>query len=380
MKMSSRILSLFSGGGFLDLGFLQNNFKIEYAAEIEQNFIDCYNYGINTYIDSQQNINKKNHTPIEKPLDISSLQERNELVRIIKDIDGIVGGPPCQDFSIGGKNLGIEGERGKLLFAYRDLVKKVRPKFIFFENVEGLIKNKNHNKGFERFLRSIKKEYTVWFDILNSLNYGIPQDRPRIALVGFRKDLVKKLQKEGYVRPDNKHVHCYNDNYIFRWPEKKYNNPKETIKWPKYWEFQSDEIEEETLHLKNNHKELCVFHAFENIDYVDNQDEFFVPKSDKFYLRMEGDTSRKSFKRLHRFRYSPTVAYGNNEVHLHPTKPRRLSVREGLRLQSVPDGYILPKEIPLTYKFKLIGNGVPTQKANLVAAEIKRTLNLIKSL
>lgn len=94
----------------------------------------------------------------------------------------------------------------------------------------------------------------------------------------------------------------------------------------------------------------------------------------------EGDTNRKSFKRLHRLKYSPTVAYGNNEVHLHPTLPRRLTVREALRLQTVPDEYILPAEVPLTHKFKLISNGVPSAKAELIAKEIRRTLTLFVQL
>ena len=73
----------------------------------------------------------------------------------------------------------------------------------------------------------------------------------------------------------------------------------------------------------------------------------------------EGDVSRKSFKRLHRWRYSPTVAYGNNEVHLHPTKARRLSAAEALSLQSLPKEFILPPDMSLSHMFKTVGNGVP---------------------
>jgi len=81
--------------------------------------------------------------------------------------------------------------------------------------------------------------------------------------------------------------------------------------------------------------------------------------------------SGKSFKRLHRYRYSPTAWYGNNEVHLHPWKKRRLSVREALRLQTVPDTYVMPEEIPLCAKFKVIGNGVPCQLAQKIAESIR---------
>ena len=84
----------------------------------------------------------------------------------------------------------------------------------------------------------------------------------------------------------------------------------------------------------------------------------------------EGDDSRKSYKRLHRWRYSPTVAYGNNEVHLHPYKARRLTVAEALALQSLPKEFSLPPEMSLTDKFKTTGNGVPFKLSSGIAKTI----------
>jgi DNA (cytosine-5)-methyltransferase 1 len=89
----------------------------------------------------------------------------------------------------------------------------------------------------------------------------------------------------------------------------------------------------------------------------------------------EGETNRPSFKRLHRFKYSPTACYGNNEVHLHPYKHRRISVREALRIQGVPDTYVLPIELPLSKKFKMIGNGVPVPLAKAIADAVRIFLN-----
>lgn len=91
----------------------------------------------------------------------------------------------------------------------------------------------------------------------------------------------------------------------------------------------------------------------------------------------EGDVSKKSYKRLHRWRYSPTVAYGNNEVHLHPYKSRRLSAAEALSLQTMPAEFQLPPNMTLTDKFKTIGNGVPFLLANGVAHTIKDYLGEI---
>ena len=99
--------------------------------------------------------------------------------------------------------------------------------------------------------------------------------------------------------------------------------------------------------------------------------DVFKAYSDKFKTVKEGDTSRKSFKRLHRHRFSPTVCYGHNEVHLHPWKNRRLSVREAMRIQGIPDTYELQSDMPLTAKFTLVSNGVPVPLASKVAEKLK---------
>lgn len=88
----------------------------------------------------------------------------------------------------------------------------------------------------------------------------------------------------------------------------------------------------------------------------------------------EGDDCKKSYKRLHRWRFSPTVCYGNNEVHLHPWLPRRLSVAEALALQSLPKEFELPKNMSLSSKFKTIGNGVPFVLSKAIAERLKRYL------
>lgn len=88
----------------------------------------------------------------------------------------------------------------------------------------------------------------------------------------------------------------------------------------------------------------------------------------------EGDVSKKCYKRLHRWRYSPTAAYGNNEVHLHPYKVRRLSVAETLAIQSLPQEFCLPPEMSLSAKFKTVGNGVPYLLAKGIAETIREYL------
>lgn len=377
------ILSLFSGGGFLDLGFINQGFQIEEAVEIEPNFITSYNAGLSSYFKLSKNkfitADLVSHHPITRPIDISSEAEQATLEQKFKGICGLIGGPPCQDYSVGGKNAGIEGEKGRLIHSYLSLVKKVKPKFLFFENVEGLYKVKRHRAAFNAFVEELEEAgYVVWHDILNVLNYGYPQDRPRIALIAFQQEIVTRLTEAGYLAEKNNVAlsGAERERFVFRWPVRVYTDPK-SFNWPTKTPFGS----EIALDMTDERINLCVAHAFADLDnHTPNQNEHFNPKSSRFLKIEEGDTNRKSFKRLHRLKYSPTVAYGNNEVHLHPTKARRLTVREALRLQTVPDEYILPKEVPLTHKFKLISNGVPTAKAELVAKEIRRTLTLFVQL
>ncbi len=352
----------------MDLGFHEEGFNIAEAVEVDPWFIEGYNFAFEKIIGDAN--------PIKCSKDLSDISILTQLGNKHKGVTGLIGGPPCQDFSVGGKNKGITGERGKLLYSYLGLVESIKPKFLFFENVPGLIETGEHKEEFLKFVDIIRGYgYLVWYDIINVLEYGFPQDRPRLVLVAFQEGVVSSLIKRGYIAETNNEAlwKKHDDKHIFNWPAKKFPQIKEE-EWPKMCPFGTSKRIPKKI---KKYRELCVSEAFKGLSSkIDNQNEGFNPKSKKFLEIQEGDTNRKSFKRLHRYRYSPTVAYGHNEVHLHPTEPRRLTVREGLRLQTVPDYYIWPEHIPLTHKFKMISNGVPTEKARLVAKEIRRTLKL----
>ena len=113
-----------------------------------------------------------------------------------------------------------------------------------------------------------------------------------------------------------------------------------------------------------------------DVDNHPNGKDCFTPRSGlaKMKVIAEGDDAKKSYKRLHRWRYSPTVAYGNNEVHLHPYKARRLTVAEALALQSLPKEFCLPPEMTLSDKFKTTGNGVPYLLSKGIAQTISEFL------
>ena len=115
-----------------------------------------------------------------------------------------------------------------------------------------------------------------------------------------------------------------------------------------------------------------------DVEHHPNANDYFTPHNGLSRMETvnEGDVSKKSYKRLHRWRYSPTVAYGNNEVHLHPYKLRRLSAAEALALQTLPKEFELPKDMTLTNKFKTIGNGVPYLLSSGIAKTIAEFLEL----
>lgn len=120
-------------------------------------------------------------------------------------------------------------------------------------------------------------------------------------------------------------------------------------------------------------EELTVQHWFERNhvnEHPNGNDTFGIKNVEKFITIPEGESRGKSFKRLHRWRYSPTAAYGNNEVHLHPYLPRRISVAEALAIQSLPEWFELPHNLPLSDKFKMVGNGVPYLLSLGIAREL----------
>ncbi len=355
------VLSFFSGAGFLDLGFHFSGFNIIFTNEISTKISKVYESGMssclgkNLYISSNKSIEKISSSYIK---DLINNQKVN-------NIWGIIGGPPCPDFSVGGKNRGHEGDNGKLTETFINLICEARPYFFVIENVKGLIKTRKHKSFFDLMIKKLEKhDYAIDYKLLNSLDLGIPQDRERIFIVGIRTDIYKDIFKIDYTSSRD----------WFYWPYyDKYSNSKNKYQWPR-----SNIFGKEIKRPKNIPPELMVGTYIldqDKLKDIPNSNEYFNPKSTKFITICEGDDKRKSFKRLHRWRYSPTVAYGNNEVHLHPTLPRRLSVREALRLQTVPDSYVIDKDITLTTKFKSIGNGVPVKMASLLASNLQCFLN-----
>ena len=363
MENKIGIFSFFSGAGFLDLGFEKTGlYEILYANEIHKPFMDIYKYAR-----KQMKIKSPQFgyslSDITTFLNQETLEQLKNNVNIAKKeypFVGFIGGPPCPDFSVAGKNKGKEGDNGKLSGTYVDLICLVQPDFFLFENVKGLYRTKKHRKFFDEIkVKMNEAGYFMTEKLINAIEYGAPQDRERIILIGFHKETVKKLS----LKTSDKELSDFN------WENKKYELVDILNKqWPKTTPFSENP---EMISPNGIIKELTVQYWFDknDVEHHPNSNQYFVPRQglQRFLEIEEGDDKKKSYKRLHRWRYSPTAAYGNNEVHLHPYKPRRLSISEALAIQSLPKEFILPLDITLTNAFKAIGNGVPYMTARGLA-------------
>ena len=266
-----------------------------------------------------------------------------------------------------GKQKGRNGENGKLSLSYINLIIEFKPDFFLFENVKGLWRTKRHRAFFDELRKMLADSgYETAARLTNALGYGAPQDRDRILMVGLSTDANKKFfQGKKKINTD------------FPWTKyQKYDlSTIKKLNWTKTDPYVENSIKECPVGIP---EELTVEYWVEKNDVIHhpNGKDFFKPKAGKVKMETvaEGDDSKKSYKRLHRWRYSPTVAYGNNEVHLHPYKTRRLSAAEAMALQTLPKEFCLPENMTLTDKFKTIGNGVPFLLAKGIAMTLRSYL------
>lgn len=181
------LLSLFSGCGGLDLGFERAGFNIVVANEYDPTIWDTY---------------KTNH-PKTKLIegDIRKIQE----VDFPNDIDGIIGGPPCQSWSEAGSLRGIEDARGKLFYDYIRILKNKQPKFFLAENVSGMLANR-HSEAVKNIISMFQDcGYNVSVTLVNAKDYGVAQERKRVFYIGFRTDLGINFEfPEGSTKDDSK--------------------------------------------------------------------------------------------------------------------------------------------------------------------------------
>ncbi len=333
MKSKLKYIDLFSGSGGFSLGFDNKGFQNSFSIDIEPSFCETYKY------------NFPKHQLIEK--DICELSDSEiSYLKEFEEIDVVIGGPPCQGFSMAG-NIGrkfIDDPRNKLFKEFVRVVKVVEPKFFVMENVARLF---NHNKGETR--KEIINDfqnigYKVECKILNSADYGVPQVRKRIIFIGTK----------------------LNQEIIFpKKSVKKYLTVKEVLN--NYPSLYSGEESTIPNHIAMNHSDQML----EKMKYVKdggNRAEIPVklrPKSGDIrkYIRYKSD--------------EPSVCVtGDMRKIFHYEQNRALTVRELAKLQSYPDDFVF-KGSKISQQ-QQVGNSVPPKMAEAIAEIIIKMSKNVK--
>ncbi|VXD18019.1 Modification methylase NgoFVII [Planktothrix serta PCC 8927] len=305
-------LSLFSGCGGMDLPLHKAGFKVVWA--IDSNADACKSF-------------RRNIADV-----IVHNQIENINIAEVPDADLITGGFPCQDFSMIWKRPGLEGERGNLYTYFLKFVQAKRPKAFIAENVKGLLSANNY-KAIQRIIsdfENIEPGYLVKPKLYNFADYGVPQFRERVLLVGIRKDT-------GF-------------NFIHPQPEYGLNR-----KYP-YRTASQALTGVENIPDNNEHQKIQP-RTIEILKRIKPGGNFTdIPKDSEYYVK--GMISHV-YRRLHPNQPSTTIIAGGGggTWGYHYQEPRALTNRERARLQSFPDDFIF--EGSVTEIRRQIGNAVP---------------------
>ena len=326
------VISLFSGCGGLDLGFERAGFNIPVANEYDTTIFDTFKLN-----------HPKTHL-IEG--DIRQVTQEDILKHFSGNVDGIIGGPPCQSWSEAGALRGIEDARGQLFFEYIRVLKDFKPKFFLAENVSGMLANR-HSEAVKSILSLFDDAgYNVSLTLVNAKDYGVAEERKRVFYIGFRKDLAIN----------------------FRFPRgSTYEDGKKLTLRNVIWDLQDSAV---PAGDKNYHNPKAI-----------NNNEYCTGSFSSIFM------SRNRVKSWDEQGF--TVQASGRQCQLHPSAPkmikvskdecrfvegkehlyRRMTIREIARIQGFPDSFqFIYNETNNAYK--MIGNAVPVNLAYEIAVAV----------
>lgn len=330
------LISLFSGCGGLDLGFEKAGFDIPVANEFDKAIWETFK------------INHPKTNLIEG--DVRQITKKDIEPYISGEVDGIIGGPPCQSWSEAGALKGIEDARGKLFYDYIRILTEFKPKFFLAENVSGMLATR-HSEAVENILRLFKEAgYDVSLTLANAKDYGVAEERKRVFFIGFRKDLGIEFEFPHGSTEDNAKKITLRDII---------------------WDLQNTAIPADS---KNHHNPNAI-----------NNNEYFTGEYSTIFM------SRNRVKSWDEQAY--TVQASGRQCQLHPQAPkmvkvdkndcrfvegkehlyRRMTIREVARIQGFPDDFKFIYE-KTDDAYKMIGNAVPVNLAYEIAVAIKSVL------
>lgn len=394
------VLDLFAGCGGFSCGFLMSG-KYNIVSAVEFNKDAALTY-------------RNNH-----PLTTMYEKDIRELnCNDFKNIDVIIGGPPCQGFSVAGKR-NTEDPRNLLPYEYIRFVKEIRPKAFVLENVKGML-SMNNGETFTDIVNNLKElDYNVSYKLLDISKYNVPQVRERIFIVGIRKDLNKTfsfpepvntsltlfnaigdIEETGSYEITNMHNHeivtqVDTTLYHLLGEGNMLCDTRHGSMHKHSWEInlkgETTQKQKDLLNaIAENRRKKIYGHkdgnplSIETIKELSGHTEITDELEDllnKEYLSKIGDKydihDRKINMGLRIFnRNKPmntiTTQSGSNSTYAHYSQPRNLTVRELARIQTFPDNFIFYGSIK--EQERQIGNAVPPILANYIAEELYKNL------
>lgn len=408
MKQKLRYIDLFAGCGGLSLGLYNAGWKGLFAIEKSPDAFKTLKHNL---------IDQKNHFDWPKWLPQTN-HEINEFIKIYKpyleklykQVDLVVGGPPCQGFSTAGRRKENDS-RNKLVNSYIELIKIINPKIIFFENVRGFTlefkKNKDKGKDYSNYVENKlnKAGYFVKGELVNFGEYGIPQKRTRFILVGVRKDIPNaseklatdfflEIQRNKFSFLLKKNItvgtnlkdaisDLLKQNGLKKSPDTKnfeagiYSKPKSN-----YQELMRIGIDSKIAdsHRFPKHRPdiIAKFQDILNVSKKKNQD-ISTELKEKYNIR------KHTLIPLDKNQKSPTITTLPDD-YIHYSEPRILTVREYARIQSFPDWYQFKgkyttggrqrtKEVP---RYSQIGNAIPPLFGEQVGVVLNQIFKNVK--
>lgn len=331
-KKTLNALSLFSGGGGLDLGFSASGFRICLASDID-------NFSCNTLeINNGKNEFYKDTKTINA--DIRKLRASDLLSEAKLDaahINIVIGGPPCQAFSVFGQRQGLSDPRGNLVWEYLRIIQEIQPDAFIFENVAGL-KSIHEGKLYKDIIQSLTLSgiYTVSAHSYQLADYGIPQFRERIFFIG---------SKDGRHVPPMEITHGNSTLATL----KSYRTVSEALRFLPVTGVDSPIAN----HIGRNHSQRII---------------------DRYKSLVFGERDTKTrINKLHPERPSFTIIVGSDKGggkgHIHPFVPREVTPRESARMQTFPDWWEFYGKG--RHVIRQVGNAVPPLFAAILAEHIK---------
>lgn len=328
-------VSLFSGCGGFDLGFRQAGFKTVFANDIDVDACQSYRANLGEIVEG----------------DVRTV----ELPKLKRRLDVLTAGFPCQPFSNAGSRKGTTDDRGTLFQTAIDIVKKLKPRVVVFENVRGLLSFKNGNKLLiEDICSQLDKiGYDVVFSLVDASHHHVPQKRLRVLIVG-----VERNTKHG----------------VFSFPHP--IDRSDLTLGHTILDLTADAPNQEELMQLNPQAIHLGSMIPEGGSWKDIPYDKMPPRLQKIWDNIERYRWPKFYRRFHRDEVAGTITAAfkpENAGVWHPTEKRIFSVREIGRIQSFPDWFKFDGRT-VKSKYQQIGNAVPPRLAYELACQIAQVL------